>query len=142
MDNYEIELEKNKKRNENYIQEFEAWLKEKNLAPKTIKKHLSNIELYLNEYLNYYEITKMEDGIFDVYSFLNDWFIRKCLWASKFSIKENASSIKKFYQCMSEKEYVKVEDYKLLCKEIKDNMEEFLDSINAYDDGSYYDMFM
>ena len=64
------------------------------------------------------------------------------MWASKSSIKENASSIKKFYQCMSEKEYIKVEDYKLLCKEIKDNMEEFLDSVNTYDDGSYYDLFM
>ena len=74
MDNYEIKLEKNKKRNENYIQEFEVWLHEKNLAPKTIKKHLSNIELYLNEYLNYYEIIKMEAGISEVYSFLNDWF--------------------------------------------------------------------
>ena len=142
MDNYEIKLEKNKKRNENYIQEFEVWLHEKNLAPKTIKKHLSNIELYLNEYLNYYEIIKMEDSISEVYSFLNDWFISKCMWASKSSIKENASSIKKFYQCMSEKEYIKVEDYKLLCKEIKDNMEEFLDSVNTYDDGSYYDLFM
>lgn len=142
MNNCEIELEKSKKRNENYIKEFEAWLKEKNLAPKTIKKHLSNIKFYLNEYLNYYEIAKMEDGIFEVYSFLNDWFIRKCMWASKSSIKENASSIKKFYQCMSEKEHVKVEDYKLLCKEINDNMEEFLDSINDYDDRSYYDIFM
>ncbi len=76
----------------------------------------------------------MEDGIFDVYSFLNDWFIRKCLWVSKSLIKENSSSIKKFYQCMSEKEYVKVEDYKLLCKKIKDNMKEFLDPVNAYDE--------
>lgn len=84
----------------------------------------------------------MEDGIFEVYLFLNDWFIRKCMWASKSSIKENASSIKKFYQCLSEKEHLKVEDYKLLCKEIKNNMEEFLDSINAYDEELYYDMFM
>ena len=142
MDNTERKLEKNKKRNEVYIQEFEFWLKEKDLVPKTIQKHIDNIELYLNDYLNYYEITKMEEGIFEVYSFLNDWFIRKCLWASKSSIKENASTIKKFYQCMSEKGYVKVDDYKLLCEEIKDNMSEFLDSLKAYDDGSYYNMFM
>ena len=58
MDNFKKELEKNKKRNEYYVQEFEVWLKEKNLVPKTIKKHLSNIELYLNEYLNYYKIKK------------------------------------------------------------------------------------
>lgn len=30
MDNYEIELENNKKRNERCIQDLEVWLKEKN----------------------------------------------------------------------------------------------------------------
>ena len=50
MDNYERKLEKNKKRNKFYIKEFEIWLKEKNLSPKTIQKHINNIELYLNDY--------------------------------------------------------------------------------------------
>lgn len=45
----------------------------------------------------------MEDGINSVYNFFNDWFINKCLWSSENSIKETASSIKKFYECMSEK---------------------------------------
>ena len=42
---------------------------------------------------------------------------------------------------MSEKEYVAKEDYKKLCREIKDNMEEYLEQMDAYDDGTYYDMF-
>ncbi len=95
MDNYEIVLEENKRRNEKYVKEFDEWLKEKGLVNKTIKKHISNIAFYLNEYLNYYEITNMEEGVFDTYLFLSDWLIRKCLWSSKTSIKENASSIKK-----------------------------------------------
>ena len=135
-------IKKNKKRNDDYIKEFESWLKEKKLSTKTIGKHLNNIDLYLNDYLNYYEFIKMEDGISYVYSFLDDWFIRKCAWASRSSVKETATSIKKFYQCMSEKGYVKVEDYKSLCEEIKDNMDMFLDSVDAYDDDLYYDMFM
>lgn len=142
MKDYEIKVEKNKLRNEKYINEFEEWLKEKGLVKKTIRKHLNNINLYINEYLNYYEITKMEEGIDQVYSFLSGWFIEKCLWASKSSVKETAASIKKFYQCMSEKGYVKVEDYKFLCEEIKDNMDEFLELVDAYDNGSYYDMFI
>ena len=102
------------------------------LTDKTIRKHLSNVDLYINNYLNYYEVTNMEYGVSMVYSFLNDWFIRKCMWSSVTSIKETAASIKKFYQCMSEKGYIKNEDYIFLCKEIKSHMDEFIDSFIEY----------
>ena len=72
------------------------WLSEKGLVKKTIKKHLSNIDLYLNSFLNYYEVETMEVGINRIDSFLGDWFVRKCMWSSKNSIKENSASIKKF----------------------------------------------
>lgn len=142
MEDYELRQEQNKKRNEKYLEEFEKWLKEKGLVNKTINKHLSNVSFYLNEYLNYYDITKMEDGINEVYSYLNGWFIEKCMWASKSSIKENATSIKKFYNCMSEKGYVSIEDYKDLCEDIKDSMDEFMETLEAFDNGTYYDMFL
>lgn len=144
MSDYEKELEKNNKRNEKFINEFELWLKDKKISPKTIRKHLSNIDLYLNDYLNYYEVTKMEDGINMAYTFLNDWFIRKCLYASKTSIMENAASIKKFYKCMSEKTYVSIEDYKNLCNKINDNMDGFLASlidIDEYEGGEWEEFF-
>ena len=135
MGNYEVELEKNIKRNKKFINEFEKWLIAQKLGNKTIRKHLNNIDLFINDYVNYYEVTKMEDGISNVYSFLNDWFIRKCAWSSVTSIKETAASIKKFYQCMSEKGYVSSEDYKFLCRMIKDNMDNFIDSFMEYEEG-------
>ena len=131
---YEINLKKNKKRNEKYIKIFENWLNEQNLDKKTIRKHLDNIDLYINDYLNYYEVTKMEEGVREAYSFLSDWFIRKCLWSSVTSIKEMAASIKKFYKCMSEKGYIDNEDYQILCEEIKDNMDEFIETVIEYND--------
>ena len=134
MENYEVELEKNIKRNKKFINEFEKWLIAQKLGNKTIRKHLNNIDLFINDYVNYYEVTKMEDGISNVYSFLNDWFIRKCAWSSVTSIKETAASIKKFYQCMSEKGYVSSEDYKFLCRMIKDNMDNFIDSFMEYEE--------
>ena len=88
----------------------------KGLVKKTIRKHLSNVDLYINDYLNYYDITKVENGISSVHSFLDGWFIEKCLWASKNSLKETAASIKKFYQFMSENDYVSVADYKDMCR--------------------------
>lgn len=139
--NWENQVEENHKRNEKFINEFEGWLSEKGLVKKTIRKHLSNIDLYLNDYLNYYDITKAEDGMDATYSFLSGWFIEKCLWASKNSLKETAASIKKFYECMSEKNYVSVEDYKQMCSIIKENMDEFLEQLEAFDNGTYYDIF-
>lgn len=141
MTDYEIKVEENLKRNEKYIKEFEKWLNEKNLAKKTIRKHISNIDLYINDYLNYYDVIKVEDGIGSVYSFLDGWFIEKCLWASKNSLKETATSIKKFYQFMSENNYVGIDNYKDMCSFIKENMDEFLANVDEFEDETYYDIF-
>ena len=140
---YEKNLKKNNKRNEKFLEIFENWLNEKQLAPKTIRNHVANIDLYINDYLNYYEVTKMEDGIGMVCGFLDDWFIRKCLWSSEYSIKEMAASIKKFYLCMSEFNIIKSEDYKFLCQEIKDNMSIFIQSLREYEqeDGDLFGIF-
>ena len=137
---YELKAEKNSKRNEKFLNEFAGWMEDKNLSERTIKTHLNNASLYLNNYLNYYDIIKMEDGMDHVYSFLDDWFIRKCLWSSKYYIKETASSNKKFYQCMSELGKVSADDYKQMCRIIKDSMDDFYASFDEYmnDDEDYY----
>ena len=137
---YDKKLESNIKRNEKFLKAFEEWLNEQNLANKTIKKHLNNVSLYINDFLNYYDIKKMEEGVNFIYDFFDGWFIEKCLWASKSSLKTTSSSIKKFYKCMADKGYITEEDYKTLYCYIKENMDEFLEQIDAYDDGTYYDM--
>ena len=141
MKDLEKKIEENKKRNKKFMKEFEEYLKEKNLKDKTIKKHLSNVDLFINDYLNYYDIETPEEGINSVYSFLSGWFIEKCMWATVYTTKETAASIKKFYAYMSENGYVKKEDYKELCEELKDSMDEILEYLDAFDNGTYYDMF-
>lgn len=141
MEDMEKKIKENQKRNKKFMKEFEEWLKEKSLSDKTIKKHLSNVDLFINDYLNYYDVETAEEGIDSVYSFLSGWFIEKCMWATPYTTKEEAASIKKFYAYMSEKGYVEKEDYKLLCEDLKDNMDEILDNLEAFDNGTYYDMF-
>ncbi len=137
--NYEEQVEKNRKKNEKYINEFQKWLKKKGLAPKTIKNHVGNAELYLDDFLNYYEVTKMEDGYGMIDSFLGDWFIRKCMWSTAYSVKTTAASIKKFYQCMAELGYIEKENYQELCETIKDNMEIWIEDVEEYNsDDSYF----
>ena len=141
MENIEKKIKENQTRNKKFIKEFEEWLKEKSLSDKTIKKHISNVDIFINDYLNYYDIETAEEGITPVYSFLSGWFIEKCMWATPYTTKEEAASIKKFYAYMSEKGYVEKEDYKFLCEELKDSMDEILDTLEAFDNGTYYDMF-
>ena len=141
---WENKVEENIKRNKKFINEFENWLNQKGLSKKTIRKHLNNIDLYVNDYLNYYNVNKMEKGVTNAYSFLNDWFIRKCLYASKTSIEEHASSIRKFYKCMCELGYISNADYEFLNASIKDNMDEFYASlveINDYEGEEWEEFF-
>ena len=133
--------EKNIKRNKKFLNEFKNEMQKQNLSPKTIDKHLSNIEFYLNDYLTYYDITKMEDGVYEINMFLGDFFIRKCLWSSVSSIKENASSIKKFYKCMYELNHIDKESYEHLCLTIKENMDDWLEELKKYDDEIDEDFF-
>ena len=76
-----------------------------------------------------------------VHLFLDSWFIEKCLWASRNSLKETAASIKKFYKYMCENNYVSLEDYKDMCIFIKETMDEFLEKVDEFDNGTYYNIF-
>ena len=49
MEDYEKLQEKNEKRNKKYLNAFENYLKKQGLTTKTINKHLSNVDFYLND---------------------------------------------------------------------------------------------
>ena len=104
--NYDKKYEEVVKINEKYLVEFEKWLKEQKLSEKTIRNHVNNVDLYINDYLNYYDFNEMKQGCYDIDGFLGDWFICKCMWSTAYSVKTTAASIKKFYCCMSEFGYV------------------------------------
>ena len=55
LDERENQLKENTKRNEDYLKMFKKSLEEKQLTAKTIRKHVSNIDFYLNDYLTYYD---------------------------------------------------------------------------------------
>lgn len=59
------------------------------------------------------------------------------MWSTAYSVKTTASSIKKFYQCMSELDFVSKKDYEFLCHQIKDNMNDWLEEVNRYNSDDY-----
>ncbi len=130
--NYEEKVHKIRKENAEYLQLFRDDLLKKGLTDKTIRKHINNIDFYINEFLNYYEPTVMEEGCYKVDEFLGDWFIRKAMWSNKTTIKENSASIKKFYKCMLDHHYIDVEDYKEVCSIIKEMKDVWIMNVEDY----------
>lgn len=138
---YDELVKNNTKRNEKYLDGFYKWLTNKKYAKKTIRTHYSNIDFYINIYLTHYEIILAENGMNEAFSFLGDYFIRKCMWSSPSSLKGYAASLKKFYLYMMENNYVKQEDYNVMCSEIKENMDMFLETYYDYYNEDYDEFF-
>lgn len=79
--------------------------------------------------------------VFQKYIFLDEWFITKCLWTSKSSLKKTLASLKKIYQYMSENNYVDATEYQNTFSFLKDNMDEILESIDAFADFDEDDLY-
>ena len=151
MSSYEDIVEKIQKRNDNLIYNFAGWLKRSGLGEKTVTKHINNIEFFLNEYLAYQDISESEDeitlcnaedGIDFIDDFLGYWFIKKALWSSESSIKSNIATFKKFYTFMQSMNLISKDDLKMLNETIKENKDEWIDTVNRYnnldEDFSWY----
>ena len=137
---YEADCKKIRSSNKKLLNDFKKWLQSFGLSEKTIRSHISNIDFYINEYLLYEDIIKAEDGISSVNMFLGYWFIKKAMWASKASIKNNATSLTKFYTFLLEKGLIEQSDLSELKAIIKEEMPEWLETLKRYDDLSNEDM--
>lgn len=133
---YEAECSKIRETNAELLRLFEDDMKAKGLSDSTIRKHLSNVDFYINEYLLREDALSMDHGAYMTDSFLGEFFIRHCVWSTPASIKATAASIKKFYQCMLEHKKIVDGDYAFLCSEIKDNMDEWQNTCEIYNDPS------
>lgn len=118
---------------------LKKWLKQKNLSTRTINKHIDNTDLFINDYLVYYELSEAKDGLNDVIDFLDGWFIEKCSWSTRNSLKEQASSLKKFYQFMTEYNYVDKKDYEYIFNLLKQKMDDILDHVDEYNYSCFED---
>lgn len=136
-EDYDVICEKMKETNWQYLDGFAIWLAEKGLIKKTVGKHISNMDFYINSYLVYYEVQPVDRGCYEIDGFLGDWFIRKAMWSSAATIKENAASMKKFYLFMLEKGHIQKVDYDTLLQSIKEDMEDWLENMEEYENGTY-----
>jgi hypothetical protein len=131
---YEKDCQRIRNQNEVLLKDFENHLKEKRLSIKTIKKHCTNVDFYINDFLLYEEAIEAPDGAEEIGEFLGYWFIRKAMWASPTTIKENASSLKTFYQFLSAKGEISIKSFDTLKQTIKEYMTEWIATVKRYDD--------
>lgn len=137
---YEEDCKEIRKANQRLLNAFAVWLKSSGLSEKTIDNHVSNIDFYINEYLLYEDATEAKDGVHSVGLFLGYWFIKKAMWASRSSIKSHATSLKKFYTFLQQQDLIDKEDLAYLNQTIKEDMPEWLETLERYDDPSIEDV--
>ena len=68
-DNYEPDASEIHKANEQHLENYSKWLRAKKLSPKTISKHLSNVDFYINYYLTYYDVQDVKAGCYAIDGF-------------------------------------------------------------------------
>ena len=134
LDQYEKDCKRIRNNNAVLLEEFANSLGEKNLAENTIKKHCSNVDFFINEYLLYEETKEATEGPEYIGDFLGFWFIRKAMWASPAAIKGNAASLKIFYRFMHNIGKISKESLDELKQTIKEEMPEWIATVNRYDD--------
>lgn len=131
---YEKELTRIRQVNDELLELFEKDMLKDGLTEKTIHRHLTNVDFYLNTFLLREDICSMEDGLYMLSQFLGNFFIRKCMWSTPGTIKSTAASIKKFYKCMLNHGKIEKEDYSSLCSLIRDEMDIWQADCEAYND--------
>ena len=132
LEMYEKKCEESRLTNDSLLELFEKDME--GLSPKTIRRHLSNVDFYINEFLLYADALPMEYGLGKIDEFLGEFFIRKCMWSTPATIKSTAASIKKFYKCMLDHGKIEKGDYKFFCETVKVGMEDWQALCAQYND--------
>lgn len=135
-DGYERECERIREENAAYLETFERSLVDAGLSAKTVRRHIDNVDLYINDFLLRYDANPMPEGTALVSSFLGDYFIRKCMWSTPEAIRQYAASLKKFYKCMLAEGNVDACDYEYLLETIKEEKEDWVEECELYNSGS------
>lgn len=135
-DEYERECNSIREENKALLDDFESWILGNGLSKSTAKKHRENIDFYINDFLLDEDPKHASDGVDEVGMFLGYWFVRKAMWANVASVKANAASIKKFYDFMFERGEVDPEAVKGMKERIKEDLPEWMATMERYDDPS------
>lgn len=115
FEGYDDIAEEVRKNNSKLLSSFESYLLNKeSLSKSTVRKYVSALKDYTDIYLLYYRIATVVTDIDEVNGFLDDFYIRKFMWASKNSLKLTSRALKKLYDFLYEAGEISEEDLSLV----------------------------
>ena len=126
-----------KKHNGDLIKEFEKHMVDSGLAKKTIRSHVQNVDLFINDYLLCEEI-ELENGHEEIDEFF-DWAIRKNVVISQSSLRQFASSVKKFYRFLFDTNKIDAATSREINKIFKESMPDWLVMVQEQEDALFED---
>ncbi len=138
---WEADCEKLRAENKQLLHDFALLLRDKNLKDKTIKKHVNNVDTYINHYLLYYDVINAASGIGNLNGYFSDFFIRKCMWSTPAMTKQTVASLKKFYIYLATIGKVSDADINDMKDTINSLMDLWLEEVRAYNDPDDDDWF-
>lgn len=118
------ELDIISKDNASYLHLFEADLH--GLAPKTIKRHLQNVDFFLNTYLVFDESNPltMEEGVNAIDDFLG-YFLEEKTYFAESTKRSFVASLRKFYKSMAKHGKITPEQYEDVVESLQDGGAEY-----------------
>ena len=133
---YEKECAEIRTENAVLLDLFKADLEAKGLSDKTIRRHIENMDLYINDFLLREDAEHMNSGLRRLDSFFY-FFIHKCMWSTPGNVKTTAASIKKFYKCMMEHGKIEKDEYSDFCEELKEGIPVWQAECAVFNDDDY-----
>lgn len=132
FESYDDVAEEVRNNNRQLLSEFEAYLLNKeSLSKSTVSKYVSALEDYTNTYLLYFKIATVVTDMDEVNNFLNDFYVRKFMWASKTNLQHTARAMKKLYEFLYEAEEISKDDLKLVKSNITDSVKEGIEYMES-----------
>lgn len=110
--------------NSSYLHLFELDLH--GLAPKTIKRHLQNVDFFLNTYLLFDEANplSMQDGVNAIDDFLG-YFLEEKTYFTDSTKRSFVTSLRKFYKSMAKHGKITPEQYEDVVESLQDGGAEY-----------------
>lgn len=105
-----------------YLDLFWEYLVTQGIKEDTVRKQYTNIHFYLRDFCEIYYECDINETIHLLDEFFRDWFPRKAMWSTPNAVKENITSMNKFYKCLFENTIITkdvLNNYKSLVKENK-----------------------
>ena len=125
LEEYNARIEALTKYFQSYIDFFAKDLEEECLTRRTTKRHISNVTSFLIDYvIDYhdYECENIEETARLASYFLGSFIPDKYIGNTRNLIRENGTSLRKFYKCMARHGHISQDAYKSVSKDISEEI--------------------